>query len=86
MRGGKQVFGGLDLGGTKIQAVLLDEEGNVVGQARRVTPQKGGPAAIVEELSATLQEAARPLKVELASLVGGGVGAPGWLSTYRCAA
>ncbi|WP_224367350.1 ROK family protein [Hyalangium versicolor] len=79
MRGGgmKQVFGGLDLGGTKIQAVLLDEEGNVVGQARRVTPQKGGPPAIVEELFATLQEAARPLKLELASLAGVGVGAPG---------
>ena len=39
MRGGdrRQVFAGLDLGGTKIQAVLLDEAGNVLSQCRRAT-------------------------------------------------
>jgi len=79
MRGAdrKRVFGGLDLGGTKIQAVLLDEQGNVLSQARRVTPQKGGPPAIIEELFGTLQEAARMLKLEPSELAGVGVGAPG---------
>ncbi|WP_224245880.1 ROK family protein [Hyalangium gracile] len=79
MRGGgrKQVFGGLDLGGTKIQAVVLDEEGNVVSQARRVTPQKGGPPAIVDALFGTLQDAAKMLKLEPSALAGVGVGAPG---------
>ena len=70
----KQVFGGLDLGGTKIQAVLLDEEGNVLGQARRVTPQKGGPPAIVEELFATLQEAARAAEAGALGARGSGSG------------
>jgi glucokinase len=73
----KRVYGGLDLGGTKIQAVLLDAEGNVLSQARRATPQQGGPPAIVEELFATLQEASRLLKVEPSALTGIGVGAPG---------
>lgn len=79
MRGGdrKRVFGGLDLGGTKIQAVLLDEQGNVLSQARRETPQKGGPPAIIEELAGTLQEAARLAKLEPSELAGVGVGAPG---------
>ncbi|MFL5349130.1 MAG: ROK family protein [Hyalangium sp.] len=79
MRGGdkKRVFGGLDLGGTKIQAVLLDEQGNVLSQARRVTPQKGGPPAILEELFGTLQEAARMVKLKPSELAGVGVGAPG---------
>jgi glucokinase len=79
MRGGdrKRVFGGLDLGGTKIQAVVLDEQGNVLSQARRVTPQKGGPPAIIEELYVTLQEATRLLKLEPSELTGVGVGAPG---------
>src|SRR3954467_11194563 len=75
--GRKQVFGGLDLGGTKIQAVLLDKEGHVLSQARRVTPQKGGPPAIIEELFGTLQEAARLAKLEPSELAGVGVGAPG---------
>jgi glucokinase len=79
MRGGdrRQVFAGLDLGGTKIQAVLLDEAGNVLSQCRRVTPQQGGPPAIVEELFATLQEVAQLGKLEPSALAGVGVGAPG---------
>jgi glucokinase len=79
MRGGErqQVFAGLDLGGTKIQAVLVDENGQVMSQCRRATPQQGGPPAIVEELFATLQEAARMMKLEPSALAGVGVGAPG---------
>jgi glucokinase len=79
MRGGarKQVFAGLDLGGTKIQAVLLDEEGNVVSQCRRATPQTGGPPAIIEELFATLREAAKLSQLEASAIAGIGVGAPG---------
>jgi glucokinase len=30
--------GGLDLGGTKVQAAILDAEGNVLGSARHPTP------------------------------------------------
>ncbi len=74
---GQRVLGGLDLGGTKIQAVVLDEEGHVLAQARRATPQKGGPPAIIEELFRTLQEATRMLKLKPSELTGVGVGAPG---------
>lgn len=79
MRGSdrKQVFAGLDLGGTKIQAVLLDEAGNVLSQCRRVTPQEGGPPVILEELYATLREVAGMRKLEPSALAGVGVGAPG---------
>ena len=35
--------GGLDLGGTKIQAVVTNGESMVLGSARRETPRKGGP-------------------------------------------
>lgn len=73
----QQILGGLDLGGTKIQAVLLDARGQVLSQARRATPHQGGPPAIIEELHATLQDAARALNLEPSSLAGVGVGAPG---------
>ena len=49
--------GGLDLGGTKIQAVVTDGEAKVLGKARRETPQRGGPEAVVLELAETLREA-----------------------------
>jgi glucokinase len=79
MRGGErqQVFVGLDLGGTKIQAVLVDAEGKVLGQCRHATPQQGGPPAIIEELYATLQEVTRMVKLEPSAITGVGVGAPG---------
>src|SRR3712207_7488387 len=35
--------GGVDLGGTKIQAAVLDGSDNVIGAARRPTPTSGGP-------------------------------------------
>jgi glucokinase len=73
----KQLLGGLDLGGTKIQAVLLDAHGAVLGQARRPTPQEGGPPAIIDALNAVLEEAARAAEVNPAQLAGVGVGAPG---------
>ena len=35
--------GGIDLGGTKIQAVVSTAVGSVLGQSRRPTPTEGGP-------------------------------------------
>src|SRR4051794_19260669 len=35
--------GGIDLGGTKIQTVVVDFENEVLGQSRRPTPATGGP-------------------------------------------
>jgi glucokinase len=52
------VRGGVDLGGTKIQAVVVDHANTVVGQARRPTPKAGGPDGVAEEIAATLGEAA----------------------------
>ena len=40
--------GGVDLGGTKIQTVVVDAEHTVLGQARRPTPTTGGPADVAD--------------------------------------
>jgi len=71
------VKGGLDLGGTKIQAVITDGGAEVLGQARRETPREGGPEAVVRELAGTLREALAELGVQPSALAGVGVGAPG---------
>jgi glucokinase len=69
--------GGIDLGGTKIQSAIVDERGDVVGQARQPTPTKGGPEDVADAMAAALREAAREAGVEPAALSGIGVGSPG---------
>ena len=69
--------GGLDLGGTKIQAVVTDGESTVLGSARRETPRQGGPEAVVFELAEALRAALDDAGVEPMGLAGIGVGAPG---------
>jgi glucokinase len=69
--------GGIDLGGTKIQAAILDAKHKVLAESRRPTPTDGGPEGVAEEMAAALQEAAASAGVKTASLSGVGVGSPG---------
>jgi glucokinase len=69
--------GGIDLGGTKIQAIVVDAEHQVLGQARRPTPTEGGPPDVVAQMIEALEEAAERAGIAPDSLSGIGVGAPG---------
>jgi glucokinase len=69
--------GGIDLGGTKIQAAIVSPENGVLGSAREPTPTSGGPADVAAAMEAALREAARAASVEVSSLAGIGVGSPG---------
>src|SRR3954465_7372381 len=73
--------GGIDLGGTKIQAVVVNGRGTVTGDARHATPTEGGPPAVAAEMAATLAEAAESAGVETSSLASVGVGSPGVIDT-----
>jgi glucokinase len=68
---------GIDLGGTKIQAVVVDDDNAVRGQARHPTPASGGPPAVVAALAAAAREAAEAAGAEVAALEGVGIGSPG---------
>jgi glucokinase len=70
------VRGGIDLGGTKIQAAIVDD-GKVVADARRPTPTKGGPEDVAAQMTEAMKEAAEAAKLETGSLEGIGVGSPG---------
>jgi glucokinase len=70
-------YGGIDLGGTKIQAAVVDDVNNVLGSARRATPTGGGPADVAAEMETALRDAAKAAELEPAALVGVGVGSPG---------
>jgi glucokinase len=71
------VRGGIDLGGTKIQAVVVDDENRVLGDDRRGTPRDGGPPAVAANMVVTLREAAKKAQVDPSELGGIGVGSPG---------
>ncbi|MDQ6817977.1 MAG: ROK family protein, partial [Actinomycetota bacterium] len=72
-----QPVGGIDLGGTKIEAIIADSDHKVLGSARRPTPTEGGPedvvAAIVDASTGALAQAG----LHAAALIGVGVGSPG---------
>ena len=69
--------GGIDLGGTKIQAVVIDESDSVVGQARRSTPRNGGPPGVADAIGEALEEATTTAGGAAAAPTGIGVGCPG---------
>jgi glucokinase len=72
-----ELRGGIDLGGTKIQTVVVDADGKVLGESRRPTPTSGGPEDVAGEMAAALREAAEGTGIETAALAGIGVGSPG---------
>ena len=69
--------GGIDLGGTKIQAVIVDDDHTVLGSSRRPTPTSGGPADVAVEMERALRDAAKAAEVDPSELGGVGVGSPG---------
>jgi glucokinase len=73
--------GGIDLGGTKIEAIVVEERQDVRGTSRRETPRSGGPPDVVRELAGALREACEAASVEPAELAGVGVGSPGQVDT-----
>jgi glucokinase len=68
---------GVDLGGTKIQTVVVDGRNKVLGQSRVPTPADKGPEAIVQTIAQAVGAAADEAGLATDSLIGAGVGAPG---------
>jgi glucokinase len=69
--------GGIDLGGTKIQAVVIDDAGEVKGEARLPTPTTGGPQAVSDAVGDAVEEAAGAAGVKAKELAAAGIGSPG---------
>jgi len=70
--------GGIDLGGTKIQTVVVDESHKVLGSARAPTPTEGGPADVAAAMAAAMREAATDAGLkDTSALAGVGLGSPG---------
>ena len=73
---------GVDLGGTKIQVVVL-RDGTIVASSRARTPTSGDSADVVEALAVSVEGALREAGVSLGDLSAVGVGAPGAVDVAR---
>jgi glucokinase len=69
--------GGIDLGGTKIQTVVVNGHWKVLGEARRPTPGTGGPEDVARQMAEAMKEAAEAANLRPSELDAVGVGAPG---------
>ncbi len=69
--------GGIDLGGTKIEAVVVDARNNVLGVARQPTPRTGRPAGVATAIIHAVTGAAEASGLALSDLIGVGIGSPG---------
>ena len=74
---GDAARGGVDLGGTKIEVIVVDAENQVLGAARRPTPTEGNPADVAAAIADGMREACRSAGAEPSSLAGIGIGSPG---------
>jgi len=72
-----KLYGGIDLGGTKVEAAVVAAPAKVLGSARHPTPTKGGPPAVAETMTQAMREACAQAGVEPEALGGVGVGSPG---------
>ena len=71
------VRGGIDVGGTKMQAAVVDTRGSVLGAARRPTPGTAPAVEVIADLDGVMRDALAEAGLELSALQGVGVGWPG---------
>jgi glucokinase len=76
-----ELRGGIDLGGTKIEAIVVDVNNKVLGNARHPTPTTGTPADVAAAMAQAIAEAAQGAGTTTEKLAGVGIGSPGSIDT-----
>ena len=74
---------GIDLGGTKMHAVVIDRKGRVLATARRATRPEDGYKAVLKRLKTTAHEAAVAAGITVNDLPAIGLGMPGPIDDRR---
>jgi glucokinase len=73
------LYGALDLGGTKLRAVVADLEGNIRGEIIRPSEADEGPEFVIARMIETLEASAGEAGVKVSQLRSVGVASPGAL-------
>ena len=74
---------GIDLGGTKILAAVVDNNGNILGTGKRTTQAEKGPEAVIERIEKTMDDALDAAKIKKERIATIGIGAPGIIDSAR---
>ncbi|MHC4399775.1 MAG: ROK family protein [Planctomycetota bacterium] len=68
---------GVDVGGTKIQASLVEESGRILRRQRSSTPRDGGSEQVVEAIEEAMEEVLRKEQLDWKDLTAIGMAIPG---------
>lgn len=71
-----RLFGGIDVGGTKILAMVVDENGNIISAAKRKTKAETGFKSVCDRAVQAMQEAADLENIPFRELTAIGVSVP----------
>jgi len=83
MRPMPDLYGALDLGGTKLRAVVADLEGNICGEIIRPSEADQGPDRVIDRMIETVEAAAKEAGASVSRLRAVGVASPGALDLVR---
>ena len=83
-QGGEQrLYLGVDVGGTKVQASLVQESGEIVGREKCPTPRQGGPERVVAAIEKTMDDMVRKGAISADDLTAIGIAVPGVVDPDR---
>ena len=68
---------GVDMGGTKILAAVINAKGEIVQQAKRATKPKKGPEEVIERITRCIREAIDGAELKPSQIRAIGIGSPG---------
>ncbi len=77
MNGQNRVYLGVDVGGTKIQATLVEDTGAVLGRERCATPRDGGPEQVLATIERVIEDATAKGGLSVPRLAAIGIAVPG---------
>jgi glucokinase len=81
--GAKRLYLGLDIGGTKVQASLVRESGEIIGRERSPTPRQGGPEHVVAAIEKCMDNMVRKAGLNSGDLTAVGIAVPGVVDPDR---
>ncbi|MEN6405010.1 MAG: ROK family protein [Thermoguttaceae bacterium] len=79
----RRLYLGVDIGGTKVQASLVRESGEIVGREKLATPREGGPEREVAAIEKCMDDVLRNNGVRNNDLTAIGVAVPGVVDPDR---
>jgi len=81
--GEPRLYLGVDVGGTKVQATLAGESGEIIGREKAPTPRKGGPERVVAAIEKCMEDLLRKSGVAAPELTAIGIAVPGVVDPER---